>query len=382
MTTLGVDIMPRELLLLPVTWSRRVCQWNHGGWLEKICGCSGKDWSIVPLRQDKDEESDYQFLDSFFNEGGDIAIRFARISSHLTIPWRDFIHSSQSIMLFDLPLLQGRSFAALFRKMKHQNAHHIFRQFSLSTLVIHVHARCYTLSISKHGWIPHLLICCPRTIHHLLKLIFSMSHHSTATMYAYFRNGSIDIANMHSWTACIITTTTANHLFCPMTSPIISNYQSISSPSSGCSFKALAVFSQGMVMSCRNTKSGRYSWSCWICSAWQIFVFWNFETLGNGHLDGVLWLGCKGYRCTCHIVPRHYHISEDTWQFLQTSHIKSRQSILASVITMLSWSDGLGQFSTRSGDTRSMMQAIKQVPNWYCWGGAWCDSISDATMGR
>ena len=41
-----------------------------------------------------------QFLDSYSNEGSDIAIRFDGISSRLTIPWRDFIHSSQSIMLF------------------------------------------------------------------------------------------------------------------------------------------------------------------------------------------------------------------------------------------------------------------------------------------
>ena len=167
--------------------------------------------------------------------------------------------------------------------------------FHLSTLAIHVRARCYTLSISKHGWIALLLIC-STTIKHVLKQIFSTSNSSTVTTYAYFRNGLIDIANMHSWTACIITTTTANHLFCPKTSPIISNYQSISFPSSGRSSEALAVFSPGMAMSCRNTKSNRYSWSCWICSAWQIFVF---ETLGNGYLGGVLRLGCKGYRCTC-----------------------------------------------------------------------------------
>ena len=67
---------------------------------------------------------------SYSNEGGDIAIRFNGISSRLTIPWRDFIHSSQSIMLFGLPLLQGWPFAALFWKKKHQHAHHIFRQFS------------------------------------------------------------------------------------------------------------------------------------------------------------------------------------------------------------------------------------------------------------
>ena len=71
-----------------------------------------------------------QFLDSFSNEGGDIAIWFDGILSHLTIPWRDFIHLSQSIMLFCLPLLQGRLFAALFWKMKHQHVHHIFQQCS------------------------------------------------------------------------------------------------------------------------------------------------------------------------------------------------------------------------------------------------------------
>jgi hypothetical protein len=72
----------------------------------------------------------HQFIDAFSNEIGDIAIRFESISTWLTIPWRDIIHASQSIMLFGDPISQGCLFTSLFWKMKPQHLHHILRQFA------------------------------------------------------------------------------------------------------------------------------------------------------------------------------------------------------------------------------------------------------------
>ena len=71
-----------------------------------------------------------QFRDAFSNKSGDVAIQFDGITTRLTVPWRDFINVSRCIMLFGLLFEQGRSFAKLFRKMKAQHAHHIFRQFA------------------------------------------------------------------------------------------------------------------------------------------------------------------------------------------------------------------------------------------------------------
>jgi hypothetical protein len=71
-----------------------------------------------------------QFCDAFSNESGDVAIQFDGITTRLTVLWRNFINVSRCIMLFGFPFEQGRSFAKLFRKMKAQHAHHIFRQFA------------------------------------------------------------------------------------------------------------------------------------------------------------------------------------------------------------------------------------------------------------
>jgi hypothetical protein len=54
--------------------------------------------------------SRHQFMDAFVNGGGDIAMKFNGISSQLTIPWRDIIHASSTVMLFGSQLDQGRSF--------------------------------------------------------------------------------------------------------------------------------------------------------------------------------------------------------------------------------------------------------------------------------
>jgi hypothetical protein len=71
-----------------------------------------------------------QFRDAFSNESGDVAIQFNGITTRLTVPWRDFINVSRYIMLFGFPFEHGQSFAKIFRKMKAQHAHHIFRQFA------------------------------------------------------------------------------------------------------------------------------------------------------------------------------------------------------------------------------------------------------------
>jgi len=71
-----------------------------------------------------------QFRDAFSNESGDVAIQFNGITTRLTVPWRDFINLSRCIMLFGFPFEHGRSIAKIFRKMKAQHAHHIFRQFA------------------------------------------------------------------------------------------------------------------------------------------------------------------------------------------------------------------------------------------------------------
>ena len=138
-----------------------------------------------------------QFLDSFFNEGGDIAIRFARILSRLTIPWRDFIHSSQSIMLFGLPLLQGWPFAALFWKKKHQHAHHIFRQFSSEYFgdsracsMLYIEYQQARLDSTSADLLSHDNKPSSETN------IFNESSFNRNNV-CLFQNGSIDIANMH-----------------------------------------------------------------------------------------------------------------------------------------------------------------------------------------
>ena len=100
---------------------------------------SGKRYLIIQGRIDRSSHyndikmkslSQRQFGDSFWNGSGDIAIQFDGIGTRLTIPWRDFINASRSVMLFGFPFEQPRSFAKLFRKMKVQHAHHIFRQFA------------------------------------------------------------------------------------------------------------------------------------------------------------------------------------------------------------------------------------------------------------
>ena len=72
-----------------------------------------------------------QFPDAFSNDSGDAAIQFDGIMTRLTVPWCDFINVSRCIMLFGFPFEHGRSIAKIFRKMKAQHAHHIFRQFAL-----------------------------------------------------------------------------------------------------------------------------------------------------------------------------------------------------------------------------------------------------------
>jgi hypothetical protein len=72
-----------------------------------------------------------QFVDAFTNEGGDFALQFDNMSTRFTVPWCDIIHASQTIMVFGYPFAQNRSFTSLFRKMKLQHAHHIFKQFEL-----------------------------------------------------------------------------------------------------------------------------------------------------------------------------------------------------------------------------------------------------------
>ncbi len=62
-----------------------------------------------------------QFVDAFKNEGGDFAMRFEGISSRLTIPWRDVIHASRTIMIFGVQFDQGRSFTKVFRKKKNSS---------------------------------------------------------------------------------------------------------------------------------------------------------------------------------------------------------------------------------------------------------------------
>ena len=69
-----------------------------------------------------------QFRDAFSNESGDVAIQFDGITTWLTLPWCNFINVSRCIMLFGFPFKHGQSFAEIFRKMKAQHAHHIFRQ--------------------------------------------------------------------------------------------------------------------------------------------------------------------------------------------------------------------------------------------------------------
>jgi len=59
-----------------------------------------------------------QFIDSFENEGGDFAFWFEGTATKLTIPWRDVIHTSKTVMIFGAPFSQGRLFAELFRKKK------------------------------------------------------------------------------------------------------------------------------------------------------------------------------------------------------------------------------------------------------------------------
>ena len=127
-------------------------------------------------------------------------------------------------------------------------------------------------------------------------------------------------------------------------------------------------------------KYSRYSVQGWQCLAGiqraadihglvefaELGKFLCLETLGNGYLDGVLRLGCKGYLYTCDKVPWHYRSLKYTRSFLHRAHIKSRRRILTSVSTTLNWSDGLGQFPTRSGYTRSARRVIEQVSNWYC----------------
>ncbi len=74
--------------------------------------------------------SKHWFIDAFFNQSGDLAIWFENISTRLTIPWHDIIHSSQSIMLFGHQFSQGQSYTSCFQKMKAQHSHHILDQFA------------------------------------------------------------------------------------------------------------------------------------------------------------------------------------------------------------------------------------------------------------
>ena len=62
--------------------------------------------------------SSRQFLDAFNNEAGDFALQFEGTPTKLTIPWRDVINASKTIMMFGALFSQGRSFAELFWKMK------------------------------------------------------------------------------------------------------------------------------------------------------------------------------------------------------------------------------------------------------------------------
>jgi hypothetical protein len=73
----------------------------------------------------------HQFIYAFNNEGGDFAFQFDNRSTRMTVPWHDIIPVSQTIMVFGYPFDQIRSFMYLFRKMKLQHLHHIFRQFAL-----------------------------------------------------------------------------------------------------------------------------------------------------------------------------------------------------------------------------------------------------------
>ena len=65
------------------------------------------------------------FVEAFHNKSGDFAFRFEGSSTRLTIPLRDIINESKTVMLFSYPFLQGRSFVELFCKMKVQ--HRILR---------------------------------------------------------------------------------------------------------------------------------------------------------------------------------------------------------------------------------------------------------------
>ena len=75
--------------------------------------------------------SSRQFLDAFYNEGGDFAFQFEGTPTKLTVLWCGIINASKTIMLFGAPFSQGRFFPELFRKKKAQHAHHIFCQFAL-----------------------------------------------------------------------------------------------------------------------------------------------------------------------------------------------------------------------------------------------------------
>ncbi len=47
-----------------------------------------------------------QFVDAFENDSGNFGLRFDGISSRLTIPWRNVVHASRTIMIFGVQFEQ------------------------------------------------------------------------------------------------------------------------------------------------------------------------------------------------------------------------------------------------------------------------------------
>ncbi len=202
-----------------------------------------------------------QFVDAFVNGGGDIAMKFNGISSRLTIPWRDIIHASSTVMLFGSQFDQGRSFTSLFRKTKAQHAHHILRQFGSE--YFGDSRACSTLYIEYQQARLDMAVWDLHNINNasLSGSLFDSSSFKTkeATQFMYWFDQYCRNAFINCMNSCN-----------DYSQPLIvvqdfMNFLLLSKrifPNSGISSRPYVGSIQGMETTSRNTRSGRYSWFC------------------------------------------------------------------------------------------------------------------------
>ncbi len=207
-----VVIIPRQRLLLQVIWSRRDCLWNRGG-----CPAKNTWWFRArlidhPTMTKSRWKVSVNVIFAILSQTRVVTLQYGSTRFQPGWPFCGVILLMQAEALCSLVCRSRKVGHSLHSFGKWNLSMHITSSVSLHQSILAIHGRvwCYTLSISKQGWMPRLQIWCHRTPPHVLWRIFSMSRCSTARRYAGFSSGLTAIVNMHLSTAWIITMTTAS----------------------------------------------------------------------------------------------------------------------------------------------------------------------------